>query len=37
MALPGRTGAKQTGETRAGLKWGPLAILLFWLVIMGML
>lgn len=37
MALPGGTGAKQTSETRAGLKWGPLAILLFWLVIMGLL
>lgn len=37
MALPGSTGAKQGNEARAGLKWGPLAILLFWLAIMGVL
>lgn len=37
MALPGSTGTKQGNETGAGLKWGPLAILLFWLAIMGVL
>lgn len=37
MALPGGNSAKQASKAGAGLRWGPLAIVLFWLVVMGFL
>lgn len=41
MAQPGSDSAKEAAKARAGLpaglRWGPLAIVLFWLVVMGAL
>ena len=37
MASPDEQGSGQGGAARAGLGWGPLAILAFWLLVMGVL
>ena len=37
MTLPENNSSKKAPSAGAGLRWGPLAILLFWLVVMGAL
>ena len=37
MDSPEHSRAKDAGNGAAGLRWGPLAIVLFWLVVMGVL